>query len=146
MKPSMFPTRRHGITRRLAAWPTAALLLAMNAPVLAANCDSANNTVQMNACMADEVKAADLTLNHTYQRVLATLNGADSDQQQSYPASTKAALIEAERAWVKYRDADCKAVYNHWKGGTIRTSMELGCRQERAEQRTRQLEAFLEKP
>jgi uncharacterized protein YecT (DUF1311 family) len=96
--------------------------------------------------MADEAKAADLKLNQTYQRVLATFKGADEERQQSYPASTKAALIEAERAWVKYRDADCKAVYDHWKGGTIRTSMELGCRQERAEQRTRQLEAFLEKP
>lgn len=145
MKPLKLYPRRHAITWRLAAWPAFALL-AMSGQVLAASCDDAGNTVQMNACMADQAKAAEIKLNQTYQRVLATLSSADSDQQQSYPASTKAALIEAERAWVKYRDADCKAVYNHWKGGTIRTSMELGCRQERAEQRTRQLEAFLEKP
>lgn len=144
MKSSILHTPRRVRTWRLAACSTLALL-AMSGHVLAASCDNANNTVQMNACMADEAKAADFKLNQTYQRVLATLNGADDDQQKSYPASTKSALIEAERAWIKYRDADCRAVYNHWKGGTIRTSMELGCRQERAEQRTRQLEAFLDK-
>jgi uncharacterized protein YecT (DUF1311 family) len=37
-------------------------------------------------------------------------------------------LAQAQRSWVRYRDAECASVFDYWKGGTIRTSMELDCR------------------
>ncbi|HEV2681976.1 MAG TPA: lysozyme inhibitor LprI family protein [Rhodanobacter sp.] len=120
------------------------VLLAAGGPAWADDCKNATSTVQMNECMVQGAKVVDAKLNETYRRVLATLDGADDDAKQSYPASTKAALIEAQRAWVKYRDADCKAVFNRWKGGTIRTVMEQGCMKDRAEQRIKELAEFLQ--
>jgi uncharacterized protein YecT (DUF1311 family) len=120
------------------------VLLAAAGPAWADDCKNATSTVQMNECMTQDARAADAKLNQTYRRVLATLGGADDDSKQSYPASTKASLIEAQRAWVKFRDADCKAVFNRWKGGTIRSVMQLGCMKDRAEQRTRELAEFLQ--
>jgi uncharacterized protein YecT (DUF1311 family) len=129
------------------AWTTlfGFLLLAISGVVHADDCKDANNTVQMNECMAKQAKAADAKLNDTYRQVLASFKGADDPASQSYPASTRAALIDAQRAWVRYRDADCKAVYNQWKGGTIRDVMQLGCMKDRTERRTNELEGFLQK-
>ena len=34
---------------------------------------------------------------------------------------------KAETLWTSYREAECGAVYDYWRAGTIRTSMELTC-------------------
>jgi uncharacterized protein YecT (DUF1311 family) len=132
-------------TRARAAGALFFLLLASIGAAHADDCKDANTTVQMNECMMKQARSADATLNETYRRVMASFKGADDAASQSYPASTRAALMDAQRAWVKYRDADCKAVYNQWKGGTIRDVMQLGCMKDRTEQRTRELKGFLQK-
>lgn len=132
--------------RRASAGVLVLLLLCAGIAHADDDCKDANNTVEMNDCMSKQAKAAEATLNQTYRQVLASLKGADNQAQQSYPASTRAALVDAQRAWIKYRDADCKAVYNRWKGGSIRDVMMLGCMKDRAEQRTHELlEGFLQK-
>jgi uncharacterized protein YecT (DUF1311 family) len=57
-------------------------------------------------------------------------------------AGTKKSLIAAQRAWVKFREADCNAVYEQWKTGTIRTVMFIECMQKRAETRIKELEEY----
>lgn len=41
----------------------------------------------------------------------------------------------AQEHWKQYRDAECKAAFENWSGGTIRVSMELDCRQRLTESR-----------
>ncbi|MFS2007811.1 lysozyme inhibitor LprI family protein [Duganella sp. CT11-25] len=112
----------------LAIWSTSSFAL---------DCKNAVSTPDINECAAVEQKKAEDKLNKTYQDVLKSLDeGKDPE--------TKKALIEAQRAWVKFREADCKAVYQKSIGGTIRTVMYIGCMQNRAETRIQELKDYVQ--
>ena len=122
---------------------SAALLLALSAsPVWAderVDCENASTTVEMNICSDEDFKAADAKLNATYKKVLAQI--AASDLEKPYDrASWDEALRASQRAWVAFRDADCKgAVPMEWSGGTGTTSAVLGCMTAKTETRTKEL-------
>lgn len=117
----------------------AALLLSAGAALAAPDCKNAMSTPDINECASIEQKAVEARLNQVYQRVLKTLDTEGKDS-----AATKTKLVVAQRAWVKFREADCDAVYERHAGGTIRTVMFIGCMQSHAEQRIKALEAFAE--
>ncbi|MCZ8074048.1 MAG: lysozyme inhibitor LprI family protein, partial [Paucibacter sp.] len=53
--------------------------------------------------------------------------------------SPRAMLIKAQRRWLEFRDADCKAKYQVFAGGTIRNVVYLSCLRERTKQRIKEL-------
>jgi len=110
----------------------ALLLAAATSSAFALDCKNAVSTPDMNECASIEQKEVEAKLNKVYQRVTKSID----------EASTRKALVEAQRAWVKFREADCKAVYEQNKTGTIRTLMFIGCMQQHAETRTKALEEF----
>ena len=113
-----------------------ALLLALSsASSFALDCKNAVSMPDINECAAVDQKKVEDKLNQTYQGVLKSLD-------QDKDPDTKKALIAAQRAWVKFREADCQAVYQKSIGGTIRTVMYIGCMQNRAETRIKQLEEY----
>jgi len=131
-------TIRHPFTACAVA--AALVLCGAAAGALAApDCKNAMNTLEINECASIEQKAVEARLNQVYQRVLKTLDGEGRDS-----AATRAKLVAAQRAWVRFREADCDAVYERHAGGTIRTVMYIGCMQSHAEQRIKALEAFAE--
>lgn len=93
----------------------AALLLTAGNP-----CDG-STTRDVEQCLAAELRRADAELNRYYAAATKRL----TDQQDM---TALAKLRAAERAWIAYRDAECDAVYESWGQGTIRGSMNLGCR------------------
>jgi uncharacterized protein YecT (DUF1311 family) len=113
----------------------ALLLISGAGSAYALDCKNAANTLEMNQCADIEQKQVEQKLNAVYQKTLKEFGGADD-------AGTKAALINAQRAWVKFREADCKAEYKKWEGGTIRSVMFSGCMQDRAQKRIKELEEF----
>jgi uncharacterized protein YecT (DUF1311 family) len=78
-------------------------------------------TLEVNVCLANELAAADAELNHYYRAAARRLR----DEKQPKAAT---GLVRSEREWLAYRDAECAGVFEYWRGGTIRTSMEIGCR------------------
>ena len=76
----------------------------------------------MNACAEKELDAADAALNEVYKKVLTFV--AKSDGEKPYDAkSWEDALRASQRAWVAYRDAQCKGlVPMTWTGGTGATA------------------------
>jgi uncharacterized protein YecT (DUF1311 family) len=78
-------------------------------------------TLQVNACFEARFKNSDAILNRYFQAALRRA------RKESDPTTPKR-LVQAERSWVAYRDAECGAVSNYWSGGTIRATMELDCR------------------
>jgi len=106
------------------------------APALALDCKNAMNTPEMNECAALEQKAVEAKLNQVYRRVIKSL---DTNEDS---AAAKEKLVIAQRAWIKFREADCDAVYENWAGGTIRNVMYSGCMRQHAEQRIKDLEGF----
>lgn len=95
-----------------------------------ADCKNAKTTVEMNECTAEEQQVVEKKLNEVYQRLLKQLGDTELKQK----------IVIAQRAWVKFREADCKALYTKYADGSIRTDMFLTCMQTHAEQRIKGLE------
>lgn len=107
---------------------------------LALDCNKAITTPEINQCAKIEQDKIEAKLNKIYQRVLKTLDKPDTEIE--YYSKMKESLIAAQRAWVKFREADCDAVFEKNASGTIRTVMYIECMQARAEQRIKELEIY----
>lgn len=116
----------------------AALLLQVTSIHAANPCDTQNNTIEINACANQQFAEQDRLLNSAYQTLLKTLSpnkaaGATGD-------SPRAMLVAAQRRWIAFRDADCKAQQQVYAGGSIQTAVYLGCMKQRTEQRIKELQ------
>ena len=54
--------------------------------------------------------------------------------------------MDAQRAWISFRDNDCKGRLVLYEAGTIRGAVYAGCLIEHTEQRTRALQAWTSVP
>ncbi|MFD2644225.1 lysozyme inhibitor LprI family protein [Pseudomonas japonica] len=88
----------------------------------------ANTTVAMRDCSGAELKRQDTRLNQTYKQAMASL---EAEQQGK--------LRDAQRLWVKYRDANC-GMYYGLTGGTIDQLNGAGCEVDMTRQRADELE------
>jgi uncharacterized protein YecT (DUF1311 family) len=126
----------------LAATCLLALLVAnlpSSAQAQTIDCANASSTVEMNFCADKDFQAADKALNEAYEAALASTK--TRELEKPYDAkSFEAAMRAAQRAWIAYRDADCKDLTaQEWSGGTGTTSAVLGCMTEKTMQRTKDL-------
>ena len=101
-------------------------------------CATQRNTVEINECGKLTLIQKDKELNAAYQKLLRKLVPSDKSDDTSYE-DVKKLLIEAQRNWIRFRDADCKGQLRLHEGGTIRGAVYLGCLAERTEQRTKEL-------
>ena len=101
-------------------------------------CTTQLNTQAINACGVKTLKEKDKELNTVYQKLMKSLAPSDKFDDTDY-ISVKAQLTKAQRAWIVYRDNDCKARYTQSAAGTIRGAVYNGCMAERTEQRTKEL-------
>lgn len=121
------------------------MLLGASGPALAAPpppaadpCAQAENTIGLQACNQRVLKARDQALNAAWQALMKTLTPSSADDRTDY-AAVRRELTEAQRAWVRFRDADCSALYKYWEDGSIRGIKHLNCLIDHTETRTRQL-------
>lgn len=105
------------------------------------DCAKATTTLEINFCAEQDFKAADARLNAAYKAMLARVEtGTDFDA--STKAGLRAAIQDAQRKWLAFRDADCKeAVGREWTGGTGMTYAVYTCLTEKTVVRTKELEA-----
>lgn len=109
-------------------WITALLLLAAPAALHAqpsACMDEARTQMDMNVCASDALGRADSVLNAVYARVVAQVDSAQLGH-----------LREAQRAWIRVRDADCALDAAQYGGGSIRPMMEMTCLADETRRRT----------
>ncbi|PYX91543.1 MAG: hypothetical protein DMG67_09820, partial [Acidobacteria bacterium] len=90
-------------------WASFALLVYLGASAAAQEQKYCCTTLDTSICLAKVLKKVDLQLNDTYQKSLKTVEDSAQDGQN---------LRDAQRAWIAYRDAACKAEYDLWGGGT----------------------------
>ena len=128
--------------------PTVLAVLAILAagPAHAADCSDARNTVEMNQCADKAYAAADAELNAAYQQLLAKI--AKTGGEKPYDAkSWENALRASQRAWVAFRDAQCKGLAPmEWGGGTGTTVAVLGCMTGLTRERVAMLRSHLSEP
>jgi uncharacterized protein YecT (DUF1311 family) len=88
-------------------------------------CEEAKSTLQINECLAKELKKADTELSKVYHTIEKKLEPDDA-----------LLLRKAQRAWLAYRDAHCDAEHALWGGGTGGPAAWMSCRLELTRQRT----------
>lgn len=87
-------------------------------------------TQNMVECIDAEIKRQDARLNKAYKAVMADLNPERKKQ-----------LLEAQRAWLKFRDTNC-AFYFDPEGGTIARVQAVDCMMTMTASRAKELENF----
>lgn len=108
-------------------------------------CTTQANTIEINQCLAATHAARDKALNAAYQDLLKRLAPADRFDTTDYPRARKH-LMDSQRAWITFRDNDCKGRLVLYETGTIRGAVYAGCLIEHTEQRTRALQAWTGAP
>lgn len=109
-------------------------------PVFAtSDCSSGNNDQEVHTCTQKNRNETELDLNKEYKLAktrVETLFKGDNKELSQYMD----ALTEAQRAWLKYRENDCKlAYYAADKGSDLSNANINMCTSELNEQRIKKL-------
>ncbi|WP_300732836.1 lysozyme inhibitor LprI family protein [Pseudomonas sp.] len=97
------------------------------------HCDSAMTQGQLNDCSARAYRDADAQLNTVYKHIMGRLD-TQPDRAQH--------LKSAQRAWVKFRDAECQFVADRTAGGSIQPMVISACLGSLTRARTAQLDRY----
>jgi uncharacterized protein YecT (DUF1311 family) len=100
-----------------------------------ANCDLAQDTMSMAACLDKQYAAADAVLNAAYKSAMAQMKSID----ESLPKSERGAqdaLRSAQRAWIAVRDGTCAAEGFNWVGGSGQGIAVMSCMLDETEARS----------
>jgi len=100
----------------------------------AVDCANANDQATMNQCAGQDFKAADKELNTVYQQITARLkNNPDG----------KKLLVSAQRAWIGFRDTECKFSASGVAGGSVYPLIYSNCMTSMTKTRVEALKQFL---
>ena len=117
------------------AWPRD--VLALCAGIVSAPCQTGpggQTTLGMNQCLAREADAWDAVLERQWPRLMTRAREVDAANQtpdnSGVPALDSAAetLRGAQRAWIVFRDAECRHNYAIWGQGSFRAIAHSACR------------------
>ncbi|MGS0541307.1 lysozyme inhibitor LprI family protein [Pseudomonas sp. Y5-11] len=76
----------------------------------AVDCANASDQATMNQCAGQEFKSTDKELNAMYQQIIGRLK--DNPDR-------KKLLVGAQRAWIGFRDTECKFSASGVEGGSV---------------------------
>ena len=86
-------------------------------------------TSDLVSCLSKAKDASDAKLNSVYQSIRKKLEGEDASR-----------LVETQRIWIKYRDANCSAERALYEGGTAKYPASLACIEAMTRTRTKELQ------
>ena len=107
------------------------------------DCANAMAQSDLNICAAQDWQAADEELNVVWPKALAALKAADAELPADLKGGEKA-LLEAQRAWITFRDAECKAEGYPMRGGSAEPLLVYGCLSTLTRERTATLARIAE--
>ena len=101
---------------------------------VAVDCDNASDQATMNQCAAQQNAAADKELNALYQQITSRFKGNPDN---------KKLLVGAQRAWVAFRDAECKFSASGVEGGSVYPLIYSNCTSELTKARVQTFKNYL---
>ncbi|HVW75258.1 MAG TPA: lysozyme inhibitor LprI family protein [Rhizomicrobium sp.] len=107
---------------------TVLLLLLLTAPALALDCSRQETEGQARACSGQRLKDADSKLNAAYANLM-----------KRFDARQQAMLRASEKAWLGYRDAQCRLVASGVEGGSAQPMVMADCLGELTQARLKEL-------
>jgi uncharacterized protein YecT (DUF1311 family) len=112
------------------------------------NCENPQAQQEMNFCAAQDAERADAELNTVYQASIAQAREADREYAGLADGGggptdggpgEEATLRAAQRAWVSFRDANCRLESFEARGGSMQPMIDGGCRATMTRARTAEL-------
>ena len=80
------------------------------------------STIGIVECIVAETAAWDAILNREYRATREALTGTGAAG-----IDVGSALLDAQRAWIAFRDAECALSYARWQDGTLRSVVGANC-------------------
>lgn len=115
-----------------------ALMLAVpGGPCANPNADQAT----ISQCAADDYARADTAMNRQWKLTLAHMQQFDKDvgpPEDGRPTNA-ALLLDSQRAWLSFRDAQCELEGAQMRGGSAQPAIYSGCLARLTKARTAQL-------
>ena len=103
---------------------------------------------EMNACAWTEYQRADALMNEQWEKTFALMKRLDSDAPAAIEiignSSHSEALLNGQRAWLRFRDAYCP-IFGA-SGGSMAPMLTSVCLRDVTKARTEQLESLLLNP
>lgn len=116
------------------------------------NCDDPKTQQEMNWCAGQDYEASDAAMNAQWRIAreamkmrdagFAQQDGRQFDKREGWFAS----LLESQRGWLRYRDAQCRAEGYKARGGSLESLLALTCKSVLTQARTQQLRALAQGP
>ncbi|NNM73068.1 lysozyme inhibitor LprI family protein [Enterovirga aerilata] len=131
---------RFGVVMSVAGLLAAGQAAAQGSGAPEVNCKDPQGTPEINYCAEQEYRRADARLNAAYRAMIGRIDASD-DYDDKTKAALKAAIQDAQRKWIAFRDADCiQAVGTSWNGGTGTGYAVETCLKEKTLARAKELE------
>ena len=99
-----------------------------------ADCANAADQATLNQCADAAFRTSDAELNALYQQI---------QQRLQAEAGTGKLLTAAQRAWVGFRDAECRFSASGVLGGSIYPTIYSGCADQLTQKRIKDFKAYL---
>lgn len=96
------------------------------------NCKNPQTTREMRICSSQEAASADKKLNRIYPQLMSKLSGQQKQR-----------MIQAQTAWINFRDATCAYEKGQYEGGTFAPVAYSSCIARLTKQRTQELQQYL---
>ena len=100
----------------------------------AVDCANASDQATMNQCAGQEFKSTDKELNAVYQQITGRLK--DNPDR-------KKLLVSAQRAWIGFRDTECKFSASGVAGGSVYPLIYSNCMTSMTKTRVEALKQYL---
>lgn len=95
------------------------------------NCKNPQTQTELNICSGVDYQRADQKINQVYNQVRDQLS-----------ANRRQQLIVAQRAWISFRDANCKFARSTVEGGTMAALIANNCLEDLTKKRTLELNSY----
>lgn len=106
------------------------------------DCNSPQTQLAMNICAGKDFEAADATLNTEYAKAREYMKSIDGNLSSENKGAAKA-LLDAQRAWITYRDLACTAEGYVVKGGSMEPMVFSECKTRLTQQRIEDLRQLI---
>jgi len=116
------------------------------------NCDDPTRQQEMNWCAGQDYAAADAALNAQWTITSAKMKARDAswnefaDPDMDDRPGWFASLLEAQRAWLTYRDAHCRVDGYTARGGSLEPLLVSTCKTALTQARTGELKELAQSP
>lgn len=107
------------------------------------DCNAPQTQLEMNICSQRDFETVDATLNAEYAKARQYMKSIDGDLPAQSQSAAKA-LLDAQRAWITYRDLACAAEGFVVKGGTMEPMIISTCKARLTQQRINDLKKLVE--